>query len=400
MKHALRAAAVAVTLGALASPASGAQDRPTGWIGISYDVSYDRRGRPVEVVITEVVGDSPAEEAGVRRGDRLIAVNDLDGPSELARLPQRLHPRVGDPIRLVVRRDGERHVLSLRAADRPDGFAASQRIDVRVDTDSIVDAMVRAMDSLRLRLVEERGHQEVVVRRSRDAAGGAWTVVSERPKRVQAPFEFFVFRGEQHDSLHQEMVELNAVIADLQTQIELRTSDVARRADSASRVRRTQDRELLRLEAEMADAARRAQRLEVAMAEAARSRAGFEYTRPRAEPEPDPEPVVAWSDGSDEYRPLTPYLLGRNRVAGAEVIDLRPELARYFDVEAGVLVVDVAPRTPAALSGIVPGDVITRLDRVPVRSVDDLRFGISQAGETLPIALVRRGSSIQVLLRR
>jgi hypothetical protein len=35
-----------------------------------------------------------------------------------------------------------------------------------------------------------------------------------------------------------------------------------------------------------------------------------------------------------------------------------------------------------------------------VRTVEDLRFGVSQAGATLPITLVRRGTEIQVLLRR
>jgi S1-C subfamily serine protease len=87
-------------------------------------------------------------------------------------------------------------------------------------------------------------------------------------------------------------------------------------------------------------------------------------------------------------------------VAGAEVVDLRPELGAYFGVETGVLVVDVAPGTPAAIAGLLPGDVVTRIDRVGVRTVEDLRFGVAQAGDTLPLTLIRRGSSLQVLLRR
>ena len=74
--------------------------------------------------------------------------------------------------------------------------------------------------------------------------------------------------------------------------------------------------------------------------------------------------------------------------------------AYVADFSNGVLVVDVAPRTPAAIAGIVPGDVITRMDLVAVRSVEDLRFGVSQAGATLPLTLIRQGDSIQVLLRR
>jgi S1-C subfamily serine protease len=69
-------------------------------------------------------------------------------------------------------------------------------------------------------------------------------------------------------------------------------------------------------------------------------------------------------------------------------------------VSGGVLVLDVSAGTPAALAGIVPGDVITRLDQVGVRSVEDLRFSVSMAGESLPLSLVRQGASIQVLLRR
>ena len=79
---------------------------------------------------------------------------------------------------------------------------------------------------------------------------------------------------------------------------------------------------------------------------------------------------------------------------------MRPGLAEYFRVDSGVLVVDVAPGTPAAIAGIQAGDVIVNLDRVQVRTVDALRMGVSRAGDTLPVTLIRRGSSLEVLLRR
>ena len=97
----------------LVSPLDGQQRARNragpGWIGISYDVDYDRRGRATRVTITEVSAGSPAQEAGLRVGDRLVSVNDLDRASELAELPQRLRPRAGDRVRMVVRRDGRRH---------------------------------------------------------------------------------------------------------------------------------------------------------------------------------------------------------------------------------------------------------------------------------------------------
>jgi membrane-associated protease RseP (regulator of RpoE activity) len=149
------------------------------------------------------------------------------------------------------------------------------------------------------------------------------------------------------------------------------------------------------------------------MSEAARATAGWDYVMPNWTVDVPPVPgnvpapptarVVRGAappqPEEPTFRPLTPYLLGSNRVAGAQVIDLRPELAEYFSVEGGVLIVDVAPGTPAALAGLVPGDVITRLDQVRVRSVEDLRFGVSRAGDALPISLVRQGSTLEVLLR-
>ena len=101
-----------------------------------------------------------------------------------------------------------------------------------------------------------------------------------------------------------------------------------------------------------------------------------------------------------EFRPLAPYLLGQNRSVGDEVIDLRPELAAYFDVDGGVLVTDVPSQTPAADPGIRPGDVITRIDDVAVRSVQSLRLALSRADATIPLTLVRQGETRTVLLRR
>jgi hypothetical protein len=211
---------------------------------------------------------------------------------------------------------------------------------------------------------------------------------------MSAPFEFFVFRGEQHDSLRQEMEALNRRISSLREQaarLEQRRSAGANRTEA-----RALDAQIEEMERSIQEVARQASELRAAMAEAARVSAGFQYRL-------DDEPDFAAPPGTPEpqpFRPLTPYLLGSNRVAGAELVDVRPGLAEYFQVDAGVLVVDVAPGTPMAIAGIVPGDVIVRLDRVPVRSVDALRLGISRAGDTLPVTLIRRGASVEVLLRR
>ena len=69
-----------------------------GWIGISFDVMTDRRGRIGEIVITDVSAGSPAQEAGVLPGDRILGINDLDDPRELADLGARLQLAPGDDV--------------------------------------------------------------------------------------------------------------------------------------------------------------------------------------------------------------------------------------------------------------------------------------------------------------
>ena len=393
-------AVVLAATGSVAPPAAvTAQDAvrseapaPRGWIGVSFEI-LRRGGEGVEsILITDVRSDSPAASAGLRPGDRVIAINELRTPRELAALPERLQLRPGDPVEMMIERDGTWHRVHLQAAPRPQGFAAGRRIEVTLKADSIVDTWARSMDSLRLRLRSGEETEGIILRRAAGAPGEGGTLVRPGGDRgVQAPFEFFVFRGEAHDSLRHEMVELNAEVARLEESIAQRRVELRRIRDG----RAERDVELRRLEAELDEATARSEAVEAAMAESARESAGARYGLVGEAPGADPLPAVA-----GEFRPLTPYLVGRNRVAGAQVVDLNPELARYFEATQGVLVVEVAPGTPAAMAGIRPGDVITRLDQVAVRSVEELRFGVSVAEDSLPITLIREGASRQVLLRR
>lgn len=399
-----RTVVVIAALAALGSPAHAQEwsrrDRGSerGWIGISIEISSDRRGRPEAALITDISVGSPAEAAGLRPGDRVVAINDLRRPDQLASLSDLLRLKAGDRVVIEIDRNGDRQRLRLRAAPRPDDFIPSRRIEVSLKADSLVETWVRSMDSLRGELATDEAMEGVRLRRVGGAtdAPRAAAVTAEPQRGVRAPFEFFVFRGEAHDSLRHEMVEVNRLVAELQARIEARETELRERFDARDRRGIVDDPEVRRLRAELDRISSRSTELETAMAEAARATAGFAYELP--------EPRASLPEGrvtvSGEFRPLTPYLLGRNRVAGAEVMDLRPELAEYFDVSSGVLVVDVVPGTPAAIAGIVPGDVITRIDQVGIRSVEDLRFGVSVAGDSLPVTLIRQGTSRQVLLRK
>jgi len=113
-----------------------------------------------------------------------------------------------------------------------------------------------------------------------------------------------------------------------------------------------------------------------------------------------PSEAIARAEGIAELRPLAPYILGQNRALGAEVLDLKPELAAYFQVAAGVLVVDVPEDSPAADAGLAPGDVITAVSGRPVRSLRDLRSALSGASARTALTVVRKGLNRTVRMRR
>lgn len=315
---------------AAAPAASQQRAAERGWVGISVEVlaSGDRAGtQSTSVTVTNVSLGSPAARAGIRAGDVLVSVNGAQAfPRDL---------RVGDTVRVTVQRDGRRHEMTLAAAPRPLDVEAAPAWTVSFRADSMVDRMSRAMDSLRIRLLQGEGGEVRVLdvrglperRLSAHVEPGPWT-----PAGTRAPLDFYIFRRQNGDSLRPAM-----------------------------------------------------------------ERAGRETGRPFPIHLPD-EPVSV--DEPRQFRPLDIYVLGQNRAAGAEVVDLRPELAEYFGVSGGVLVVDVAERTPAALAGIQPGDVLTDVGSSPVRSIQELRAGLSTAAAEIPVTVVRKGRRLQVLLKR
>lgn len=288
----LAAAGLAVCTLVLAGSAH-AQERP-GWVGVSVDISTISDGGALRTLvhIADVQQGSPAARAGLLPGDVLLEVNDLVGPVELQQLASRLRLSVGDTVRLVVRRGTARQEVRLAAAERPAVVMPPQaRTVVGPEPDSVIASIMRAMDSMRVRL-SQRG-EPVRVR-----------VVEGAPSPEAAP-------------------------------------------------------------------------------------------RPPRSPDAE-----GWIDASGAFSPLTPYVLGRNRVAGAEVIDVRPELARYFEVDGGVLVVDVPAGTPAAAADLRPGDVIVALGGSTVGSIRDLRQGVARAGNAVPVEVIRHGERIRLFLPR
>ena len=76
-------------------------------------------------------------------------------------------------------------------------------------------------------------------------------------------------------------------------------------------------------------------------------------------------------------------------------LSLTEELARYYDLplDRGVLVTKVADDSPAERAGIVAGDMILRLDRGVIYSIEDLLSEIHnrKIGDKVRITVYRRG---------
>ena len=69
--------------------------------------------------------------------------------------------------------------------------------------------------------------------------------------------------------------------------------------------------------------------------------------------------------------------------AGFDCVDLMPQLADFFGVQAGVLVESVTSRSPAERAGLKAGDIVTKVNGIPVANSREISFVIRQANKKL-----------------
>ena len=86
-----------------------------------------------------------------------------------------------------------------------------------------------------------------------------------------------------------------------------------------------------------------------------------------------------------------------------DVREITPDLARQFQIsphETGVIVVEVIPESPAAQAQIHPGDVISELNRIEIRTLDDYRqaLDISQRDQMLVMLIRRQGKLLYTIM--
>lgn len=82
-------------------------------------------------------------------------------------------------------------------------------------------------------------------------------------------------------------------------------------------------------------------------------------------------------------------------------INADPELNLKVDQDTGVLIVDVLAGTPAAAAGLQPGDIVMKVNNVPVQDASEVQQQVeqSQVGELLTVEINRSGDTKVVEVR-
>ena len=126
-----------------------------------------------------------------------------------------------------------------------------------------------------------------------------------------------------------------------------------------------------------------------AAAAAPRVEAGAIIARPTPAPVPVPAPT-----------PEAGFVFESNTVAGAQVMPMNDDLGANFGVDDGLLVLKVAPGTPASSAGLKSGDVLISANDHPLNSVMAFRREFSLSSDrTLKLQIVRRHEKQTILLR-
>ncbi len=100
----------------------------------------------------------------------------------------------------------------------------------------------------------------------------------------------------------------------------------------------------------------------------------------------------------------TTVLRGLNPFAGAQVANLSPRLAEELsldDFARGVVILKVAPRSPAGYYGLRPGDILRTIDDEPVRSVADVArlLKLNDGAGRWQVTIRRGGRNISTIIR-
>jgi serine protease Do len=89
----------------------------------------------------------------------------------------------------------------------------------------------------------------------------------------------------------------------------------------------------------------------------------------------------------------------KSSLSGVSVQDLDSETARQFQVPSstqGVVVTDINPSSPAAGSGLEPGDVIQQVNKQPVHNTADFERAMGASKDATLLLVNRQGTTLYV----
>ena len=320
LAHALRSARPTVRATAQAMPL------PRGWLGVSFEGGLvEETGRGAVLVATDypqifsVSPGSPAAQAGLRRGDRILSIEGTDVRKEPVVLDDVFRP--GRNVQLGVERAGARRQVQVRVTERPDRW-----IVMREMPDSALIAELPRWSEPWARTFEFQN-------------SGDWNGLIRFP--VDSAF-FQVLR--QGAPGFQEIIVSQFL------------------PDQSVRVTRSEPGE------------RGNARLNVSVSPDVRTR------------------VMTWTDGVA----ATPFVMLSGDLGyafGARLTTLSPMLRAELDApEGGVLVLEVAPASPAERAGLRPLDVLVRADGKLLENPISIARAVStKEVKSLRLELIRRG---------
>ncbi len=342
----------AVLAGLVATPgAAAAQER--GWLGINmtqyyecvWETNTDWKTCDLVMNVEGVQPDGPAASAGIRPGDQMVALNGQDLTFEsVHRLIDSIRP--GAPVSVDFMRDGVRRYVHVTPSTRP------------ANPEAIAWTGRPTGQAQRVLLRQDRPRTFVVTLTDPDETQGAFAItirdVDDADVAVE-PATLRVVDGQlrlmQLDA--SDLVEQQPALRDqLLVDLRLIQDSTYRKASDALRVLAS-----IRQRLPGDDFRRRLARV---------ARAGMDEAR-----------FGEWLN---------------NSLAGAEFEVATGALANAVAAgREGLLVMRVVSGTPAARSGLRPGDVLFEAGGRPIREVSDLRQAIDESGGTVEVKWTRKG---------
>jgi regulator of sigma E protease len=118
--------------------------------------SLEAQGEQVTAVVDQIADDAPADEMGLRAGDRIVAI---DGAPVVAdKISERIRGSAGQPLTVTVMRDGRRIELGPK---RPERIEALGPVEASWESLKLTGIITREIGKSLARLVQGEGREDI-----------------------------------------------------------------------------------------------------------------------------------------------------------------------------------------------------------------------------------------------